>query len=88
MITGGSFSSVCVRTGDGTGFQQRRMRSSDAKQIAYSTRGRRAKAVNAAEGYINGAVFEIKDTDGYFRIDVVDERGRRANTQAYFLDEL
>ena len=33
-------------------------------------------------------VIEIKDTDGYFRIDVVDERGKRANTQAYFLDEL
>ena len=61
---------------------------SDAKQITYSTRGRRAKAVNAAEGYINGAVFEIKDTDGYFRIDVVDEKGRRANTQAYFIQEL
>ena len=61
---------------------------SDAKQITYSTRGRRAKAVNIAEGYINGAVFEIKDTDGYFRIDVVDDKGQRANTQAYFIQEL
>ncbi len=61
---------------------------SDAKRISYSTRGRRSRAENAAEGYINSAVFEIKDTDGYFRIEVIDEKGQRANTQAYFLDEL
>ena len=61
---------------------------SEAKQITYSTRGRRAKAVNSPEGYVNCASFDIKDTDGYFRIDVVDEKGRRANTQAYFLDEM
>ena len=39
-------------------------------------------------GYVNEAVFEIKDTDEYFRIDVMDEQGRRANTQAYYLNEL
>ena len=46
------------------------------------------KGGNAPEGYINSAVFEIKDTDGYFRIEVIDEKGQRANTQAYFLDEM
>ena len=61
---------------------------SKAKRICYSTRGRRAKSINAAEGYVNEAVFEIKDTDEYFRIDVIDEKGQRANTQAYFIDEL
>jgi hypothetical protein len=62
---------------------------SDAKRICYSTRGRRVKAVNADGGeLINCAVFEIKDTDGYFRIDVIDEKGQRANTQAYFVEEI
>lgn len=61
---------------------------SDAKRITYSTRGRRSKGENATEGFINSAVFDIKDTDGYFRIDVVDANGGRANTQAYFIDEL
>lgn len=61
---------------------------SDAKRICYSTRGRRTKAVNAGDGYVNSAVFEIKDTDGYFRIDVIDDKGNRANTQAYFVDEM
>jgi hypothetical protein len=65
------------------------IKCSDAKKISYSTRGRRAKAVNAAEGeFIKEACFEIKDTDGYFRIDVLDGEGRHANTQAYFADEI
>lgn len=62
--------------------------TSDAKQISYSTKGRRTKAVVAEEGSVNEAVFEIKDTDEYFRIDVIDENGYHANTQAYFLSEL
>jgi hypothetical protein len=64
------------------------IKCSDAKRISYSTRGRRTKAVNGLDGYVNEAVFEIKDTDEYFRIDVMDEQGRRANTQAYYLNEL
>jgi hypothetical protein len=64
------------------------VKCSDAKRISYSTKGRRTKAVNAGDGYVNEAVFEIKDTDEYFRIDVMDGEGRRANTQAYFLNEL
>ena len=31
---------------------------------------------------------QIKDTDEYFRIDVMDVEGRRANTQAYYIAEL
>ena len=62
---------------------------SEARQIAYSTRGRRVKAANAPAGkLITEATFEIKDTDGYFRIDVIDAEGKRANTQAYFLNEI
>ena len=61
---------------------------SDAKRICYSTRGRRVKAVNAADGYINEAEFEIRDQDGYFRIEIIDEKGQRANTQAYFVEEI
>ena len=65
------------------------VKCSDASRISYSTMGRRTDAVNAAEGeYVNEAYFEIKDTDGFFRIDVVDAKGRHANTQAYFLREL
>jgi hypothetical protein len=64
------------------------IKCSDVKKICYSTRGRRTKAINAIDGTIDEAVFEIKDTDGYFRIDIVDENGLRANTQAYFMNEL
>ena len=64
------------------------IKCSDAKRISYSTKGRRSKAVNAVDGYVNEAVFEIKDTDEYFRIDIIDAEGRHANTQAYYLNEL
>ena len=65
------------------------VKCSDAKRISYSTRGRRSKAVNAKEGeYLTEASFEIRETDGYFRIEVMNEKGQRANTQAYFLNEL
>ena len=63
------------------------VKCSDAARICYSTRGRRVRAVSAESGCVNEAVFEIKDTDGYFRIDIIDECGRRANTQAYRTDE-
>lgn len=62
---------------------------SNAKRISYSTMGRRAACFNANENEVlNSAVFDIKDTDGYFRISVLDEFGRRADSQAYFLDEI
>lgn len=64
------------------------VKCSDAVQVCYSTRGRRVKSVRAEEGYVNEATFEIRDTDGYFRIDVIDAKGKRANTQAYFLSEI
>lgn len=62
---------------------------SDAKNIFYSTRGRRCGFVTANEGeYVNTATFEINVADGYFRISAVDEYGKRADSQAYFLDEI
>lgn len=64
------------------------IKCSEAKRISYSTKGRRTKAVDGLDGYVTEAVFEIKDTDEYFRIDVMDAEGRRANTQAYFINEL
>ncbi len=61
---------------------------SNARQITYSTRGRRVQSVYDADGGLTEASFEIRDADGYFRIDVIDAEGKRANTQAYFLDEI
>ena len=62
---------------------------SNAKRISYSTIGRRNKSLNAKDNeFVNSAVFEIKDTDGYFRISVMDEFGNLADSQAYFLDEI
>lgn len=62
------------------------IKCSECETITYSTYGRRSKAVTDA--CLNSAEFEIKDTDIYFRIDVVDKFGKRANTQCYYIDEL
>lgn len=61
---------------------------SGAKRISYSTKGRRTQAFNSEDCSLTSAVFDIKDTDEYFRIDVMDDQGRHADTQAYFINEL
>ncbi len=54
-----------------------------------STQGRRvSKQVAVNPDGENKVEFKILPTDGYVRFDVVDDRNRRANTCAYFLDEL
>jgi len=64
------------------------IKTSAATKICYSTFGRRVSNVTAEKEPINEAVFEIKDTDIYFRIDVIDEKGRRANTQPFFIENI
>lgn len=62
---------------------------SPAERISLSTAGRRseAKCADTPDG-ICGAEFNLRETDGYFRISVLDSRGRRADTQAYFTADL
>lgn len=60
------------------------IKCSAAKKITLSTRGRYAKSVIAQEGEcVLGAEFDLREEFGYFRIDVIDATGKRANTQAY-----
>ncbi len=64
------------------------VKCSDAKKINLSTRGRRMATVNAEEnGFINTATFDLRETDGYFRISVLDSVGKRADSQSYFLED-
>ena len=62
---------------------------SKGEYATISTKGRRVKKALAEnpEG-VNKVEFEILPTDGYIRFDVVDEKGNRANTCAYFLEDL
>jgi len=65
------------------------VKSSDARKIIFQTAGRRHGSKHALPGeHINEAVFEIRDEDVYFRIEVVDEHGYTANSQAYFIEDL
>lgn len=64
------------------------VKCSQAKKISLSTRGRRMASVSADDGeFITEATFDLNETDGYFRIAVVDEKGCIANSQAYFLED-
>lgn len=57
------------------------IKSSAARRIALSTRGRRCSAV-WGDG-VTEATFELQDADGYFRITVDDMYGNHAHTQSY-----
>ena len=54
-----------------------------------STRGRRAQRIVAENpDGVNTVAFKFLPDDGYIRFDVVGKDGTRANTNAYFLDEI
>ncbi|MCR5485822.1 MAG: PHP domain-containing protein [Clostridiales bacterium] len=62
---------------------------SDAVRIMLTKYGRNAQTAYAPKGQtINSASFELNDSDIYYRLRIVDEYGRRANTRAYFADEI
>ncbi len=61
------------------------IKCSDAKRISLSTAGRRCESKLSKEGCLNFAEFNLKESDGYFRLDVTDEYGNHANTQAYYI---
>ena len=58
------------------------------KVVCTVNRRRCMSRYNEQTGEITHAVFDIKPSDGYFRITVVDKKGLRADTNAYFTDEL
>ena len=61
-----------------------KIETSKAKKISIITRGRRTKSYIADEGeYLTSAEFQLRDTDGFFRIRVEDEKGKKAYTQSY-----
>lgn len=64
------------------------IKCSPVVRISMNTGGRRSSAVNTLEGEsISSAEFAIDPRDTFIRFEVIDERGKRANTRAYFLDE-
>ena len=65
------------------------VKCSPAKKISYSTFGRRHSSVLAEPGTtVTEATFQIKESDIFFRLDIMDSEGLRADTQAYYLKDL
>ena len=64
-------------------------RFAPAKKAFVTKATRNVSKVEAADGeYITEADFSVEDDDGYFRVTVVAEDGKRAYTNAYFLDDI
>ena len=60
-----------------------------AERIILHTASRRTESVISQNGkVVNGADFNVLLEDGYVRITVIDKKGKCANTNAYFTDEL
>lgn len=54
-----------------------------------STKGRRSKKIDAKNSDTENTVcFDILESDGYVRFDVVDKYGKRANTVAYMVENI
>lgn len=63
--------------------------SSNAKLIYVINRTRDCHYVRAGNGeYVNETCFELRGNEEYIRVEVVDEYGRTAYSNAYFLEEL
>lgn len=63
------------------------MSCSPVKGISYVAGVRRSAARFGYDGYLTEASFAVDPGDIFFRVSVVDEQGRHADTQAYFLDD-
>ena len=62
---------------------------SDAEYISFTTEGRRARRISASDGKpLNNASFKILPDDGYVKITITDKNGKKAYTNAYFVDDL
>jgi hypothetical protein len=66
------------------------IKCSPAKYIAMNTECRPFGGIRISkEGeYLTEAVFKLPSGQRYMRFDIIDERGRHANTRAYDLDEM
>ena len=64
------------------------IKCSKAVKINLSTKGRRMATVVAEDdSFLNEATFNLKDTDGYFRISVLDDKGKIADSQSFWLED-
>ncbi len=63
------------------------VRTSPAEKIFVATEGRRChRKIAEPGGVLTEAEFELTGKEGYIRVDVRDEKGRHANSNAYFLE--
>jgi hypothetical protein len=64
------------------------IKCSPAREIFMNTGVRRTAFARAKAGeLLTEATFKVRPEDQYFRLTVIDERGKPANTNAYFTDE-
>ncbi len=66
-----------------------KIETSPVKEIGLATKGRRAPTIHANDGeFVTSAEFDIREDDGFFRLRIEDDKGKRAYTQAYPVKEI
>lgn len=64
------------------------IKCSPVVRVAMTTGSRRGSSVNTLEGEtMSCAEFAVDPKDTFIRFELIDERGKQANSRAYFLDE-
>ena len=62
---------------------------SEAEQIRMNTASRRCGVLESKDGVpLTEAVFDIIPEDGYVRVTITDSRGKCANSNAYFVEDI
>ncbi len=62
---------------------------SEAQRVIFSTAVRKVGVTDSTEGNpVTSASFKVEPEYGYVRVTVIDKNGKRANTSAYFTDEI
>lgn len=66
-----------------------KIQCSPVSKIYVKTRGRHCYKAAAGPGeFLTEAEFTITGKEGYLRVDIMDEKGLHANTNAWFLDDI
>jgi|SaaInlStandDraft_1057018.scaffolds.fasta_scaffold24285_1 hypothetical protein len=64
-----------------------RVECSDVQKISFISKAQRGQQIKAKEAPLSFASIELKKLNGFVRIQIEDEKGRRAWSQAYVLDQ-
>ena len=61
------------------------VKCSEAKKVRFLTNNRYGKLISADKESLTEGFFELKENTAWFRVEITDQSGEKAYTNAYFL---